>query len=101
MTSITDKHGRTFCMDHELLASHELGGRSAGRDHRSPPRVLLSVEEAAEQLSLSRTRLYALIKTGDIESVRVGRLRRVPADALLHFVARLVAEQSAKHGHAA
>ena len=88
-------------MDHELLASDELGGSSDGGAHRSPPRVLLSVEAAAERLSLSRTRLYALIKSGDIESVRVGRLRRIPADALPQFVARLVAKQSTHRDHAA
>jgi excisionase family DNA binding protein len=65
------------------------------------PRVLLSVEEAAEQLSVSRTRLYGLIKTGEIASVRVGRLRRVPADALPQFFARLLAEQSSGAGTAA
>lgn len=59
----------------------------------SAPRVLLSVEAAAEQLSISRTRVYALIKTGDLVSVRVGRLRRVPADALTQFTARLLADQ--------
>lgn len=57
------------------------------------PRVLLSVEAAAEQLSISRTRVYALIKTGDLVSLRVGRLRRVPADAITEFTARLLAEQ--------
>ena len=65
------------------------------------PRVLLSVEEAAEQLSVSRTRVYALIKAGEITSIRVGRLRRVPADALLQFIARLLAEQSTDRGTAA
>lgn len=59
----------------------------------SAPRVLLSVEAAAEQLSISRTRVYALIKTGDLMSVRVGRLRRIPADALTQFTARLLADQ--------
>lgn len=57
------------------------------------PRVLLSVEDAAERLALSRTRLYRLIKTGEIASVRVGRLRRVPVEALTAFTARLLAEQ--------
>ncbi len=65
------------------------------------PRILLSVEAAAEQLSFSRTRMYALIKNGDIISVRVGRLRRIPAEALTEFTARLIAEQSANHGHTA
>ena len=71
------------------------------REPTTAPRILLSVEEAADQLSVSRTRLYALIKTGDIASVRVGRLRRIPADALLEFIAGLLAAQSADRGTAA
>ena len=58
------------------------------------PRLLLSVEDAADQLALSRTRLYSLIKSGEIVSVRIGRLRRVPVEALAAFTARLIAEQS-------
>jgi len=54
-----------------------------------PTTTLLSVEAAATQLSIGRTTMYALIKTGAIESVRVGRLRRVPASALTDYVARL------------
>jgi excisionase family DNA binding protein len=73
----------------------------AAHDGSPAPRVLLSVEDAAGRLSISRTRLYALIKTGDITSVRVGRLRRIPTDALTDFTARLVAEQAAQRGHAA
>lgn len=88
-------------MDRDVLTSEEVSDSSTEPDRLRTPRVLLSVEAAAEQLSLSRTRLYALIKSGDIESVRVGRLRRIPADALPQFVARLVAEQSVNAGHAA
>ena len=58
-------------------------------DPPGPTRTLLSVEAAATQLSIGRTTMYALIKTGAIESVRVGRLRRVPASALTDYVARL------------
>jgi len=39
------------------------------------------VEEAAHRLSIGRTTMYALLKARAIESIRVGRLRRVPADA--------------------
>jgi excisionase family DNA binding protein len=52
------------------------------------PRVLYTVEAAAQLLSISRTRMYSLIKTGDIHSVRVGRLRRIPDDALTEFAQR-------------
>jgi len=58
-------------------------------------RVLLTVEAAADRLSISRTRLYALIKTGEITSVRVGRLRRIPAAALNTFTTHLVTTQHA------
>lgn len=53
------------------------------------PRVLLTVEAAAARLSISRTRMYALLKSGDVTSVRVGRLRRIPATALENFAAQL------------
>jgi excisionase family DNA binding protein len=57
------------------------------------PRLVLSVEAAAELLSISRTRMFALIRAGELRSIRVGRLRRVPADALAEYVAQLIAVQ--------
>lgn len=59
------------------------------------PRVLLTVEAAACQLSFSRTRVYGLIKSGELRSVRVGRLRRVPADALTEYVSGLARHRDA------
>ncbi|MGW6221762.1 helix-turn-helix domain-containing protein [Streptomyces olivaceus] len=60
-----------------------------------PTLVLLKVEEAARRLRIGRTMCYALIRSGELESVPVGRLRRVPADAPAAYVARLRAAQSA------
>src|SRR5262249_41164256 len=40
--------------------------------------LLLTVEEAAQRLRLGRTLVYQLISSGELESVTVGRLRRVP-----------------------
>lgn len=59
------------------------------------PRVLLTVEEAARQLSIGRSTMYALIKAGHIATVRVGHLRRVPAAALTAYVDQLTAHQHA------
>ncbi|WP_190819575.1 excisionase family DNA-binding protein [Saccharopolyspora pogona] len=56
-------------------------------------RVLLTVEAAAERLSIGRTNMYALIKSGQVASVRIGNLRRVPADALTAYVRQLTADQ--------
>ncbi|WP_020133967.1 helix-turn-helix domain-containing protein [Streptomyces sp. 351MFTsu5.1] len=60
-----------------------------------PTLVLLKVEEAARRLRIGRTTCYALIRSGELESVPVGRLRRVPADAPAAYVARLRATQRA------
>ena len=53
------------------------------------PRELLSVEAAAEQLSIGRTTMFALIKAGHVDTVRIGRLRRVPKAAITAFIERL------------
>lgn len=60
-----------------------------------PLRVLLTVEDAAQQLSIGRTTMYALIKTGEIATVRIGHLRRVPADAVSAYVSQLTEQQAA------
>ena len=53
------------------------------------PRVLFTVEEAARALGIGRTRMFELIQAGSVETVLIGRLRRIPVDALDAFVARL------------
>ncbi|MFJ3769936.1 helix-turn-helix domain-containing protein [Streptomyces sp. NPDC090082] len=61
------------------------------RDPESPADatlVLLKVEEAARRLQIGRTLCYRLIRTGELEAVPVGRLRRVPA-AVTEFAAKL------------
>jgi excisionase family DNA binding protein len=59
------------------------------RSLEEQPRLLLTVEEAAERLRLGRTFVYRLIMSGQLESVKVGRLRRVPADCLPDYVTAL------------
>lgn len=66
-----------------------------------PEQVLLTVEEAAERLRIGKTKTYALIKTGEIESVLIGRLRRVHVDAVNAYASRLVAEQQHSNRSAA
>jgi len=43
----------------------------------------LVAEYAAERLGIGGTVMYALVSSGAVESVQIGRLRRVPADALV------------------
>jgi excisionase family DNA binding protein len=51
--------------------------------------LVFTVEEAADWLGVGRTVMYALVSSGAVESVRIGRLRRVPADALVTFLDEL------------
>lgn len=61
--------------------------------HQADPiPLLLTVEQAAERLGIGRTLAYALVSAGEIESVQIGRLRRIPADALPAFLDRLRSE---------
>jgi excisionase family DNA binding protein len=55
--------------------------------------LLLTVEQAAKRLGIGRTLTYTLINRGDIPSVCIGRLRRIPADALTAYTQRLAADQ--------
>jgi len=60
-----------------------------------PPytKVLYTPEEAAELLSISRSRLYILLARTAILSIKEGRARLVPAAALDQYVQRRIAEQ--------
>ena len=50
--------------------------------------LLLTPEEAARRLSIARSSLYELVLTGEIESLKIGRSRRIPIDALTAFIER-------------
>lgn len=57
-----------------------------------PERLLYRVDEACELLSLSRSRIFELLRSGDLRSVKQGRSRRVPHAALLEYVVKLEQE---------
>ena len=53
------------------------------------PAVLYRVEEAAMALRLSRSAVYELIRSGRLRTVKAGRRRLVPVEALTEFVVDL------------
>jgi excisionase family DNA binding protein len=53
--------------------------------------LLLRVEEAGELLGCGRTLIYAPMRTGQIRSVLVGRLRRIRREDLEAYTAGLPA----------
>jgi excisionase family DNA binding protein len=52
---------------------------------------LLTPIQACSALNVGRTRLYELLASGEIQSVTIGRSRRIPLRALDDYVAALSA----------
>ena len=52
----------------------------------SPHRALLRIAEAAELLGVGRSTVYQLVPANAVPVVRVGRLVRIPRDALLRWI---------------
>lgn len=48
--------------------------------------VLITANQAAHMLNLSRSQIYVLIKSGRLGSVTIGRSRRITKDQVLDFV---------------
>jgi len=59
------------------------------------PRLLLTVPEAATALAISRSKLYQLLATGAISSIRIDGSRRVPVTALQAYIAGLLSNRTA------
>jgi excisionase family DNA binding protein len=59
------------------------------------PRQLYKVTEAMVVLSMSRSVIYEQIRTGRLRSVSQGRSRRIPASAIVEYVALLEHESQA------
>ncbi len=68
---------------------------------RADNRLLLSVEEAAERLGIGRSLMYELISSGQVASIRVGRLRRIAPEALSAYIATLHGRGDPRPGPAA
>lgn len=53
------------------------------------PPLLYEVSEAQRKIRVGKTKFNELVSSGELEVVRIGRVRRVPADALTRYVERL------------
>lgn len=50
--------------------------------------LVLHVKELAEVLSISQNTAYALLRSGQIRSIRTGRIYRIPKDALIEYLSK-------------
>jgi excisionase family DNA binding protein len=62
-------------------------------------KALYRIPEAMRQLSLSRSVIYELIRSGRLRTVKQGRTRLVPESAITEYVSLL--ERESKKGAAA
>jgi excisionase family DNA binding protein len=69
-----------------LTAAKEL------REGDDMEKLLLSPAEAAAHLSIGRSKVYKLMRLGQLRSVKIGALRRIPQAALADFIAALTEE---------
>jgi excisionase family DNA binding protein len=56
------------------------------------PGALLTPDDVAARLRVSRSMAYVLIKRGELEAIHVGRLPRVTEAAFAEYMARLASE---------
>ena len=47
---------------------------------------LMSVSEVCERLHISRNMAYSLLKRGDLEGVKVGRMWRIPDRSIWNYI---------------
>jgi excisionase family DNA binding protein len=61
----------------------------------NPLPLLLKVEETARLLNIGRTRVFDLLRTGKLESVKIFGSRRIPLESIHAYIKTLLQEQGA------
>ena len=46
-----------------------------------------TVEQVAKMLHVGRNKVYELLRTGQLRSIKIGKLRRITEDQLAEFIA--------------
>ncbi len=62
-------------------------------------KILLSVDEMAELLSIGRSKAYALVQDGTLPSLRIGRSVRIPLSALEDWVEQQYQSESSEQSY--
>ncbi|TCJ34715.1 DNA-binding protein [Parafrankia sp. BMG5.11] len=58
----------------------------------SAAKMLLTTSEAAAVLGIGRTSLYELIRSGKLDTIKIGRRRLIPATAIPKLITTLIEE---------
>jgi excisionase family DNA binding protein len=69
-----------------------MGSKQVQRDVGEP--LMLTYKEAAKKMGVSLSKLYKLLREGEVRSLKLGpQERRIPMSQVMAYVDRLVAEQ--------
>ena len=60
-----------------------------------PEAILSTIEETAKDLRCGRTKVYELLDKGELESVKLGKLRRIVTASIGRYVEKLVQQNVA------
>jgi excisionase family DNA binding protein len=85
---------REASKDAELLVLRHQNGvlrRQISRVRYQPADRLWPVEQVAEILHVGRDKVYYLLRTGQLRSIKIGKLRRITNQHLAEFIASLEA----------
>ena len=60
--------------------------------------LLVNVDEAARLLGLGRSKTYELVLSGQLQSLKIGRSRKIPQQAIDEFVRSRLEEAQQRTG---
>jgi excisionase family DNA binding protein len=79
-----------------ISGSMTLHGRCSCEPYGGVGPLLLTPEQVAEALAIGRTRVYAMMASGVLPSVRIGHSRRVTRHVLAQFIQDLCARDDSQ-----
>ena len=70
-----------------MILSDMARAASESNDRIYPQPFVCTVTEAAHLVGVGRTTMFALLRSGQIRSIRIGRLVRIPMTEIENFIA--------------
>ncbi|MGO8946652.1 MAG: helix-turn-helix domain-containing protein [Ktedonobacterales bacterium] len=78
-----------------LADSHQVSAPPAAAETpykaQNVSKLLITVEEAAASLSVGRPKMWQLVMTGEVPSIKIGASRRIPVSVLEGYVQQKLA----------